>query len=134
MKCLATTTGDSIRKIYDNVSLENPTVAEQIPFPRMEAVMRARRQKITPRNPTNFAESVQLLSGAVTYNKHLVHVILNDQEGAMLFATEKGLETANSPDVKVGMTDATFKCCPKKTQRCEETTQGRIRNVLSLTK
>ena len=32
----------------------------------------------------------------------------------MIFATPKGLEKANSPEVKVGMTDATFKCCPKK--------------------
>ena len=32
----------------------------------------------------------------------------------MIFATPKCLEKAISPEVKVGMTDATFKCCPKK--------------------
>ena len=53
MKMLASTTGDSIRKIFDDVSLENPTVAAEIPFPRLESVMRARRAKTTPRNPTN---------------------------------------------------------------------------------
>ena len=115
MKQLATTTGDSLRKIFDDVSLENPAVAAEIPFPRLEAAMRFRRSQTTPINPTNFTECVELLMGAVTYNKHLVHSILRDEEvGAMLFATEKGLDTANSPDVKVGMTDATFQCCPRR--------------------
>ena len=114
MKQLATTTGDSIRKIYDDVSLENPTVAAKIDFPRMEAAMRKRREKITPKNPSNFAECVQLLEGAVIYNKYLQHTILEEGEGALIFATPKGLAKANSPDVKVSMTDATFKCCTKK--------------------
>ena len=114
MKQLATTTGDSIRKIYDDVSLENPRVAVKIGFPRLEAAMRKRREKTTPNNPTNFTECVQSLEVAVTYNKYLQHTILEEGEGALIFATQKGLEKANSPEVKVGMTDATFKCCPKK--------------------
>ena len=48
------------------------------------------------------------------YNKYLQHTILEEGEGALIFATPKGLAKANSPDVKVSMTDATFKCCPKK--------------------
>ena len=55
MKMLAATSGDSIRKIFDDVSLENPEVAAKIPYPRMEVIMRHRRQKTTPINPTNFA-------------------------------------------------------------------------------
>ena len=94
MKQLATTTGDSIRKIYDDVSLENPTVAAKIDFPRMEAAMRKRREKITPKNPSNFAECVQLLEGAVIYNKYLQHTILEEGEGALIFATPKGLTKA----------------------------------------
>ena len=94
MKQLATTTGDSIRKIYDDVSLENPTVAAKIDFPRMEAAMRKRREKITTKNPSNFAECVQLLEGAVIYNKYLQHTILEEGEGALIFATPKGLAKA----------------------------------------
>ena len=48
------------------------------------------------------------------YNKYLQHTILEEGEGALIFATPKGLAKANSPDIKVSMTDATFKCCPKK--------------------
>ena len=55
MKMLAATSGDSIQKIFDDVSLENPEVAAKIPYPRMEVIMRHRRQKTTPINPTNFA-------------------------------------------------------------------------------
>ena len=55
-----------------------------------------------------------MLQGAPTYNKHLQHVILEDDEGALLFATTKGLALANSEEVKVTMTDATFQCCPRK--------------------
>ena len=47
MKQLATITGDSTRKIYDSVSLENPIVAAKIYFPRIEAAMRKRREKTT---------------------------------------------------------------------------------------
>ena len=54
MKQFAITTGESLRKIFDDVSLENPTVAAEIPFPRLEAAMRWRRSKFTPKNPTNF--------------------------------------------------------------------------------
>ena len=50
----------------------------------------------------------------MTYNKCLQHTIHEEGEGAMIFATPNGLEKAISPEVKVGMTDATFKCCPKK--------------------
>ena len=88
---------------FDDVSLENPEVAAKIPYPRMEAIMRHRRQKTTPINPTNFAQCVELLQGAPTYNKHLQHVILEDDEGALLFATTKGLALANSEEVKVTM-------------------------------
>ena len=56
MKILAETTGDSLRNIYDDVSLENPTEAVQIDFPRQEAAMRRQRQKTTPDNPRNFPE------------------------------------------------------------------------------
>ena len=63
MKMLAATSGDSIRKIFDDVCLENPEVAAKIPYPRMEAIMRHRRQKTTPINPTNFAQCVELLQG-----------------------------------------------------------------------
>ena len=45
MKQLATTTGDSLRKIYDDVSLENPRVAVKIGYPRLEAAMPKRREK-----------------------------------------------------------------------------------------
>ena len=114
MKNLAGTTGDSIRKIYDDVSLENPEVAARIPFPRLEAAMRKRREKTTPINPTNFVQCVELLQGSATYNKHLQHVIQDEGEGAMIFATPKGLALANSPEIKVSMTDATFQCCPRK--------------------
>ena len=55
MKMLAATSGDSIKKIFEDVSLENPEVAAKIPYPRMEAIMRHRRQNTTPINPTNFA-------------------------------------------------------------------------------
>ena len=55
MKMLAATSGDSIRKIFDDVSLENPEVAAKIPYPRMEVIMRHRRQKTTPINATTFA-------------------------------------------------------------------------------
>ena len=45
MKNLAATTGDSFRKIFDGVSLENPEVGARINFLRMEAAMRKRREK-----------------------------------------------------------------------------------------
>ena len=45
MKNLAATTGDSFRKIFDDVSLENPEVGARINFLRMEAAMRKRREK-----------------------------------------------------------------------------------------
>ena len=46
MKHLAMTTEDSFRKIYDDVSLENPRIAEaRIDYQRMECTMRLRRNK-----------------------------------------------------------------------------------------
>ena len=75
--------------------------------------MRKRREKTTPINPTNFVQCVELLLGAETYNKHLRHTIEQEGEGALIFATPKGLALANSPEVKVSMTDATFQCCPR---------------------
>ena len=45
MKNLAATTGDSFRKIFDDVSLENSEVGARINFLRMEAAMRKRREK-----------------------------------------------------------------------------------------
>ena len=45
MKNLAATTGDSFRKIFDGVSLENSEVGARINFLRMEAAMRKRREK-----------------------------------------------------------------------------------------
>ena len=49
MKDLAMTAEDSLRKIYDNVCLENPAVAVRIPYSRMEAVMRVRRNRAKPK-------------------------------------------------------------------------------------
>ena len=49
MKHLAATTGDSFRKIYDVVSIENPMIAARIDYPRIEATMRWRRNKTTPK-------------------------------------------------------------------------------------
>ena len=47
MKNLAATTGtgDRFRKVFDDVSLENPEVGARINFLRMEAAMRKRREK-----------------------------------------------------------------------------------------
>ena len=43
MKQLALTTEDSLRKIYDDVCLENPAVASCIPYSKVEAAMKVRR-------------------------------------------------------------------------------------------
>ena len=48
MKHLAATTGDTFRKIYDAVGIENPTIAARIDYPRIEATMRWRRNKTNP--------------------------------------------------------------------------------------
>lgn len=45
MKHLAMTTEYKLRKIYDDVCLENAAVGSRIPFKRMEDAMRARRNK-----------------------------------------------------------------------------------------
>ena len=37
-----------------------------------------------------------------------------EEEGAIILATDKALSMANSEEAKVSMTDATFQCCPKK--------------------
>ena len=49
MKHLAATTEDSLRKIYDAVSLENPMIAARIDYKRIEATMWRRRNKTTPK-------------------------------------------------------------------------------------
>ena len=76
-----------MRKIYDDVSLENPRVAVQIDFPRMESAMRKRREKTTPNNPKNFSECIEFLLGAPLYNKYLQKSIWEEGEGALIFAT-----------------------------------------------
>ena len=45
MKDLAMTSKDSLRKIYDDVCLENPAVGARIPYCRIEGAMRVRRNK-----------------------------------------------------------------------------------------
>ena len=88
---------------YASSSWQYEQLAAKIPYPRMEAVMRKRREKTTPINPTSFVQCVELLLGAQTYNKHLRHTIEEEGEGALIFATPKGLALANSPEVKVSM-------------------------------
>ena len=50
MKHLAATTGESFRKIYNVVSIENPMIAARINYSRIESTMRWRRNKTIPRN------------------------------------------------------------------------------------
>ena len=68
--------------------------------------MRKRREITTPNNPKNFSECIEFLLGAPVYNKYLQKSIWEEGEGALIFATPKGLSMANSEGSKVAMTDA----------------------------
>ena len=65
--------------------------------------------------PRDFAHLIEVLNNAAAYNQCVKKTIeYGNKQGAVIWATEKSLDAANSSDIKVAQLDATFKCLPKK--------------------
>ena len=79
--------------------------------------MSKRRQRTTPLCPKDFALLIEVLTQAAAFNQCVQKTIQygeGGKQGAVIWGTEKSLEAANSPDIKIAQLDGTFACLPKK--------------------
>ena len=112
MKRMAESSSATLKRIFDDVSLEEPNVAASVSFYRMETTMQKRRRTMIPSLPRDALDAIEKIQSAHGYHQYFQGAIVDEDDVVLLFASNNCLKLMNRPDVKILQADATFSVVP----------------------